>query len=106
MMVDEIKRLADEGITEAELVRAKQQLVSSFLLAQESTPGRASAIGRAELIRGSHLTEEEIIQRIDSVTMSDITDILPTVCDLEDVSVAAVGRCGAQQRKMEEIFGI
>lgn len=106
MMVDEVKRLAAEGITPAELKLAKQQLTSSFLLSQESTSGRASAIGRAELIRGSHYTEEEVLAKINAVEMADIQAILPTVCCLEDVSVAVVGRCAKQKRRLEDIFNL
>lgn len=104
MMTDEVKKLRQGGITEAELERAKQQLTSSFLLSQESTTARASAIGRAELIRGSHLTEDEIIEKIESVSMSDVMGILPVVCDLNDVSAAVVGRCGAHRAEFEAIF--
>ena len=104
MMVKEVRLLAENGITPEELQRAKQQLAASFLLSQESTSGRASAIGRAELIRGSHLTEAEILEKISSVTMDDINGILPAVCDLSDISAAVVGRCKGQDEMYRAIF--
>ena len=105
MMIDEVELLKSKGLEPAELERAKQQLTASFLLAQESAAGRASAIGRAELIRGSHLTEQQVIDRLNAVTMEDIESILPVVCDIGDISAAVVGRCRGQQRHYEEIFG-
>ena len=104
MMMDEVTRLKEGGITEPELQRAKQQLTSSFLLSQESTGGRSSSIGRAELIRGRHYSEDEIISRLNAVTMGDIEAILPSVCDLGDLSCAVVGRCRGMERELKKVF--
>lgn len=104
MMIAEVKRLLNEGITEQELALAKQQLISSFLLSQESTSGRSSAIGRAELIRGSHYSEDEIIQKLNSVSMADIEEILPQVCCLDDISAAVVGRCKGRAQQLKQVF--
>ena len=104
MMVEEVDKARRFGLKKEELARAKDQLISSFLMAQESTAARSSAIGRAQLLRGSHLTEDEVIANINSVTMDDIAAILPTVCDLNDISVCAVGRVGAAEDKLKKLF--
>ena len=104
MMLDEVRRVRADGLSADELSRAKDQLISSFLMAQESTAARASAIGRAELLRGRHYTEDEIIERIGSIGMDDIDAVLPTVCDLGDVSACVVGRCGKFGSKLEKIL--
>lgn len=104
LMTDELKLIRREGITIDELKRSKEQLVSSFLLGQESTSARASAIGRAELVRGFHLSENEIISRINAVDLSAIQAILPAVCDLGDMSVAVVGRCDSIRDKITNII--
>lgn len=75
-------------------------------MAQESTAARSSAIGRAQLLRGSHLTEDEVIERISSVTMDDIAAVLPTLTNTEDISVAAVGRIAKSEKELRSIFGI
>jgi hypothetical protein len=43
-------------------------------------------------MRGTHLSEDEVIEKIRAVTMNDIESILPTVCTTEDISAAVVGR--------------
>ncbi len=92
MIMDEITAAGERGLTADELSRAKDQLIAGFLMAQESTAARSSAIGRAELMRGTHLSEDEVIEKIRAVTMNDIESILPTVCNTEDISAAVVGR--------------
>ena len=104
MMLEEVDKAKRFGLRAEELARAKDQLISSFLMAQESTAARSAAIGRAQLLRGSHLTEDEVIANINSVTMDDIATILPTICDLGDISVCAVGRVGAAEDKLRELF--
>ncbi len=106
MMMDEVESVRRSGLKKEELSRAKDQLISSFLMAQESTAARSSAIGRAQLLRGSHLTEDEVIERISSVTMDDIAAVLPTLTNTEDISVAAVGRIAKSEKELKSIFGI
>ncbi len=104
MMLDEIRQLQRDGISEAELVRAKNQLVAGFMLGQESTSARASSIGRAELINRKHYTEDEIIAKISAVTCDSIMEILPHVCNLQDASLAVVGRCGDSEARFIQIL--
>lgn len=104
LMLEEIEKVRSGGLTHAELERAKDQLISGFLMAQESTAARSSAIGRAELLRGSHLSEEEVIANIRAVTMEDIAAILPTVCDTGDISACIVGRCGESERGIKRLL--
>ncbi len=104
MMLDEIKTTGREGITKAELARAKNQIISSFLMAQESTAARSSSIGRTELLHGRHYSEDEIIGKIEAVTMDDIEAILPTICGLDDFSAACAGRCDAVEDDMRRLL--
>lgn len=56
---------------------------TGYLLGRENTSAHSSAIGRTELMGTDYLSEEEIIRRIDAVTLDDIRAILPTVCDFQ-----------------------
>ncbi|MCR5807939.1 MAG: insulinase family protein [Clostridiales bacterium] len=104
MMLEQIDILKREGVTEEELERSKKQIIAGFLMAQESTSARSSAIGRAELLRGKHMTEDEVIERINSVAMDDIYGILPVICNTEDVSAAFVGRIGGSEKRLRELM--
>ena len=73
--VSELHRLS-EGVTEAELDRAKTGLKASTIMQGESTSARAGAIAHDYFIRGRIRTLEEIKSAIDSVTVAQVNDYL------------------------------
>ena len=77
LMLDEYSEICEKGITSDELVRSKNQMKTGYLLGRENTSAHSSAIGRSELMGTEYLSEEEIIRRIDAVTLDDIRAILP-----------------------------
>lgn len=92
LMLGESEKVLKENLTNEELLRAKQQLVSSYLMSRESTAARCSALGRSELLSSRRLTAEEVISKIEAVTLGEIEAILPKVFSAGDISVSAVGR--------------
>ena len=71
----ELHRLRD-GVTEAELERAKTGLKASTIMQGESTSARASAIAHDYFMRGRIRTLEEIKDAIDSVTVDKVNAYL------------------------------
>ena len=104
LMLEEADTALKEGLSIEELSRAKQQLISSYLMSRESTAARASALGRAELVSSRLLTEAEVIERIESVSADDIAAILPRVFGGDDISVAAVGRLDGAEKGFERLI--
>jgi predicted Zn-dependent peptidase len=68
---EEVAKVAAHGITADELERGKGQLRGSFVLGLEDTGSRMSRLGKAELVYGELLTVEEMLARIDAVTLDD-----------------------------------
>jgi len=68
----ELRKLAEHGITEAELVRGKGQLRGGLVLSLEDTGSRMSRIAKAELLYDELPGLDEVIRRIDAVTPSDV----------------------------------
>jgi predicted Zn-dependent peptidase len=66
---DELKRLVDSGIPEAELAIGRQQLIGQFLLSLESVGARMQHVASRELYGEPFRTVDEVIQRIESVTV-------------------------------------
>lgn len=66
---DQLKRLVDDGIPEAELAIGRQQLVGQYLLSLESVGARMQHVASRELYGEPFRTVEEVIQRIESVTV-------------------------------------
>ncbi len=92
LMLQEARRMREQGLTADEFHRAKEQLKGSYMLGQESTSARSSAIGRSMLMRGYALEEGEMLSRIAGVRMEDVEGILPYVLDETRMVAAVVGR--------------
>ncbi|MDO5604948.1 MAG: pitrilysin family protein [Paracoccus sp. (in: a-proteobacteria)] len=73
LTVDELKRSA-EGLTDAEIARAKVQLKAGMLMGLESSVGQAERIARSLAIWGRVPDPAEAAQRIDAVTRAEIAD--------------------------------
>ncbi len=104
LMLDEYSEICEKGITSDELVRSKNQMKTGYLLGRENTSAHSSAIGRTELMGTDYLSEEEIIRRIDAVTLDDIRAILPTVCDFSKMTAVFVGRTAEYAQELEDII--
>ena len=68
----ELDQVADKGITEEEMARAKGQMRGSLILGLEDTGSQMSRIGRSELVHGAVSEVEELLARIDAVTLDDV----------------------------------
>ncbi len=66
---DQLGGIAASGVTAEELERAKGHLKGSLVLSLEETAGRMSRIGKSEIGHGEILTVDEILDRIDAVTL-------------------------------------
>lgn len=70
-VMDEMKRLVDHGVGEEELALGRQQLVGQFLLSLESAGSRMQRAASCELYGEPFRSVDEVIQRIESVTVAD-----------------------------------
>jgi len=87
----EVARMCDEGISEAELERARQQLKGGLALALESTSFRTRRIGMSVLYWGRVMPVAEAMARIDAVTVEHATEVAQRVLDAQPLHLAAVG---------------
>jgi predicted Zn-dependent peptidase len=86
----ELSRVAAHGITEAELERGKGQLRGGLVLGLEDSGSRMSRLGKAELVYDDLLGIDEVIARIDGVTMADVQQIAAEVFGQPEI-LAIVG---------------
>lgn len=70
-VLDELSRLSDEGIPEAELEMGRQQLIGQFLLSLESVGARMNRLATRELYGEPFRSVDEVIARIEAVTPAD-----------------------------------
>ncbi len=71
----ELAKVAAEGLTEEEVERGKGQLKGGLLLGLEDSGSRMSRIGKAELVHDELLTIDEVVRRIEAVTLDDVSTL-------------------------------
>ena len=67
--------VAANGLTEAELVRARGSLRGGLVLGSEDTPSRMNRIGRSEVDHGSQRTIGQSLDRISAVTGEQVAEL-------------------------------
>jgi predicted Zn-dependent peptidase len=72
---DEITRVVEGGLTDAELARGKGQVRGSIVLSLEDPSSRMSRLGKSELVYPRLEPVEEVLAAIDSVSHDDIRAI-------------------------------
>ncbi|MDN4595731.1 M16 family metallopeptidase [Leifsonia virtsii] len=90
LMLEELRRLASDGVTPDELRRAVGQLSGGAALALEDSDTRMSRLGRAEISLGEFADLDESLRRLHLVTADDVRDLAAELAG-RPVSVAAVG---------------
>ena len=71
----ELQRVCHRGVTAEELDRGKGQLRGSLVLGMEDTSSRMNRIGKSELVYGEMLSLDEVLDRIDAVTLGDVHEV-------------------------------
>jgi predicted Zn-dependent peptidase len=68
----ELGKVAESGISQEELSRGQGQLRGGLVLGLEDSGARMSRLGKSELIDDELLSIDEVIARIDAVTIDDV----------------------------------
>jgi predicted Zn-dependent peptidase len=74
--LDLLHEIAGKGMTDSELKKGKEQLKGSLILSLESTSSRMNRLGKNELMTGKHYSLDEMIERIESVQMEHIRELM------------------------------
>ena len=92
LILEELEKFRQDGVTQSELDRAREQITASVLLAEESTASHMNKLGYSELFLGGAAPAREILQRYDAVTREDILALAQRTLDFDRMSFSAVGR--------------
>ncbi|MEO3945049.1 pitrilysin family protein [Gorillibacterium sp. CAU 1737] len=68
-------QVVEEGLTPEELKRYKEQLKGSLILGLESSGSRMNRVGKNELMLGKHDTINNILARIEAVTLEEMGEL-------------------------------
>ncbi len=87
----ELSRLREEPATAEELVRAKENLKGRVVLSLESTGARMNRLGSEILAGAPLLSLDEVVERIDAVTVDDLAALVQELWAPERLSSAGIG---------------
>ncbi|HHW11011.1 MAG TPA: insulinase family protein [Firmicutes bacterium] len=91
LMQQELARVAEEGIRQEELDRAKEQLKGSFMLSMESTSNRMNYLAKCALSGDEILNPDQWLKHIDRVQIADVHEVAAMLLRPECQVLAAVG---------------
>jgi predicted Zn-dependent peptidase len=87
----ELARLVAEPATAEELHRAKENVKGRLVLALESTSARMSRLGSSVLADMPLLTVDEVVEKIEAVTLEDLHELARALWAPERLSAAGIG---------------
>ncbi len=91
LITKEIKGLFTNKITSSQLVNTKEQIKSNYLLSLESSASRMNSIGKNMLMLNRIISPEELIEKIDSVSLDRIYILAEKIFNFDNLSLTAVG---------------
>lgn len=75
VMVGEFERLAEGGVSERELARARGQIRGAMVLGGEDSLARMGRLGRGEVVTGRLRSMGENLRRLEAVTAQDVQSL-------------------------------
>lgn len=91
LIFKELNLIRNQGVTAQELRRAKDQLKGNLLLSLENVSTRMSRLGKSQLYLGKVYTPEEIVKKIELVTIEDIIGLAIDKLNPNGFCIASVG---------------
>jgi predicted Zn-dependent peptidase len=88
---EQLRSLRDVKIPEAELHLAKEHIKGSLTLSLESTSSRMIRLGRNEFALGRQMTPEEIEERVDAVSSSEIQELASELFTEDQLGLCIIG---------------
>ncbi|MDR1663570.1 MAG: insulinase family protein [Clostridiales bacterium] len=92
LILSESRRMFTEKVSAEQLAKTKEQLKSNFLLSLESSSNRMNSIGRTMLMLDKIVTAEELIEKIDAISLDGFYALCEKVFNLDKISISIVGK--------------
>jgi predicted Zn-dependent peptidase len=92
LVMAEFSALKETPLSEEELHRAKEQVKGNILLGLESSGSRMSNLARQEMYFHHFFSVEEVLERLDAVTSSQVQSMAQKLFVSERIAVTLLGR--------------
>lgn len=90
-ILQELKEIKQQGITADELARTKAQIKGGLYLGLEAVSSRMSRLGKTELTYNRVLTPEEVIDKLEKVTLEDVSRLIRRLWQKDKISIMTLG---------------
>jgi predicted Zn-dependent peptidase len=92
LIKDEIGRIRDRGITDAELAFSKEHIKGNLFISLESSEARMGRLAKNEVYFGGYIPLKETLKAIDSIKKSEVDEIGRHIFKRpEDISLTILG---------------
>ncbi|HMF65881.1 MAG TPA: pitrilysin family protein [Edaphobacter sp.] len=103
LTLQELGRLKQETVSEAELKRAKDQLKSNMVIGLESSGSRMSNLARQQMYFGRFFGVDEIIEEIEAVTSADVQELAQRLFRPEAMALTLLGNLGTMKIERKDL---
>jgi predicted Zn-dependent peptidase len=100
----EYEKLAADGITVEELIRAQEFLKGKLTLSLEDSEEYAHLLGKQHLLYTKQLTLEEIFGKIDAVKTEEIQKLASEIFVPKNLRLAAIGPFGGREKELAKLL--
>jgi predicted Zn-dependent peptidase len=97
LIKEEIGLLLDKGITPEELNRAKGHIKGNLVLSLEDSGSRMTRLGKAEVCSAELLSLDELLERIEGVSLEDVSQLTRELFGHKKLVVTAIGPFGDKE---------
>lgn len=91
LIIEQMVKIKKEGLTQAEIERAKEYMKGTMVLGLESTSSRMSWMAKSELYYNRIITIDEVFEKVDKVTNDDIIRLANLYFRDEYLTLAVIG---------------
>lgn len=104
LIFKQVEDVRMNSVRAEELQRAKEQLKGNLLLSLENVSTRMSRLGKSQLYLGKVLTPDEVVNKLNRVTLADIQELAVKMLKPGSFSMATIGPwndCGNMDKVLE-----
>ncbi len=98
VMLEEFVKIVKEPVTKEELVKAKEYLKGRFTLELEDSRSVAALFATTQVLEDKVRTPEEIMKKIDEVTIEDVQNVAKDIFRQEWLNLAIIGPYKEEER--------
>jgi predicted Zn-dependent peptidase len=103
LVMAEFRSLKETPLSDEELTRAKEQVKGNILLGLESSSARMSNLARQEMYFQHFFTVDEVLDRLDAVTASQVQTMAQKLFISERIAVTLLGRLDGLKLKRSRL---